>query len=53
MTKRALIHLTIEQQKELTRITQIRTAPVASVQRANILLKYAQGQRIIPFLNQE
>jgi transposase len=46
MAKRALIHLTIEQQEELTRITLSRTSPVSSVQRANILLKYAQGQRI-------
>ena len=46
MTKRAMIHLTSEQQEELTRITQSRTEPVASVQRANVLLKYAQGQRI-------
>jgi len=41
-----MIHLTGEQQEELTRITQSRTSSVASVQRANVLLKYAQGQRI-------
>ena len=46
MAKRAMIHLTGEQQEELTRITQSRTSSVASVQRANVLLKYAQGQRI-------
>jgi len=46
MTKRAMIHLTAQQKEELTRITQSRTEPVASVQRANVLLKYAQGQRI-------
>ncbi len=46
MTKRSAIHLTAEQEEELTRITQSRTESVASVQRANVLLKYAQGQRI-------
>jgi len=46
MAKRAMVHLTNEQHEELVRITQSRTAPVASVQRANILLRYAKGQRI-------
>lgn len=46
MSKRAMLHLAVEQQEELTRIIQSRTESVASVQRANILLKYAKGQRI-------
>lgn len=46
MPKRAMVHLTNQQQEELVRITQSRTEPVASVQRANILLRYAKGQRI-------
>jgi transposase len=46
MAKRAMVHLTSQQQEELVRITQSRTEPVASVQRASILLRYAKGQRI-------
>jgi len=46
MAKRAALQLTTQQQEELTRITQSRTESVAKVQRAKILLKYAQGQRV-------
>jgi hypothetical protein len=46
MAKRAALQLTSQQKEELTRISQSRTESVATVRRAKILLKYAQGQRI-------
>ncbi len=46
MAKRAALQLTSEQKEELTRISQSRTESVSTVQRAKILLKYAQAQRI-------
>lgn len=46
MAKRAALQLTSKQKEELTRISQSRTESVATVRRAKILLKYAQGQRI-------
>jgi transposase len=45
-SKRAKLILTDEQQKQLTGIAQARTAPIREVERAQILLKYAEGVSI-------
>lgn len=45
-SKRAKLSLTDEQNEFLTGITQSRTAPIREVERANILLKYAEGLSI-------
>ena len=45
-SKRAKLSLTDEQDEFLTRITQSRTAPLREVERAKILLKYAEGLSI-------
>jgi len=45
-SKRAKLSLTDEQDEFLTRITQSRTAPLREVERAKILLNYAEGLSI-------
>ncbi len=45
-SKRAQLFLTDEQDEFLTRITQSRTAPLREVERAKILLNYAEGLSI-------
>lgn len=45
-SKRAKLSLTAEQDEFLTRITQSRTAPLREVERAKILLRYAEGLSI-------
>jgi transposase len=45
-SQRATLYITEDQHKDLVKLSQSRTAPLREVQRASILLKYAEGNSI-------
>ena len=45
-TQRARLHLTEQQKVQLKHLSGSRTAPVREVQRAQVLLQYAEGRPI-------
>ncbi len=51
-TQRAHLHLTEQQKVQLKQLSGSRTAPVREVQRAQVLLQYAEGRPIVSISHQ-